>query len=174
MIVLKLRIPWWYGLPVIVDSFAVGHIRWYYLPLASISSFSEVYPYNTALVISLNYTSRLHHEVYWRILFSEVSVTHNLHLNDLLSGPFLSTCPLWVTLPGSYVPASITPRTIRVSKSHHVKVILVAPGRFKNFLFSTWSKPALGVQPTSFPMGTGSAFPGGKAAGAWSSPLTSS
>jgi hypothetical protein len=31
-----------------------------------------------------------------------------------------------------------------------------------------------GVHPTSYPMGTGGSFPGGKAAGAWSWPLTSS
>jgi hypothetical protein len=30
-----------------------------------------------------------------------------------------------------------------------------------------------GVHPTSYPMGTGGPFPGGKAAGAWSWPLTS-
>jgi hypothetical protein len=40
-----------------------------------------------------------------------------------------------------------------------------SPGRVKNFLFSTSSRPALG-SPTSYPMGTGSSFPGGKAAGA--------
>jgi hypothetical protein len=31
-----------------------------------------------------------------------------------------------------------------------------------------------GAHPTSYPMGTGGSFPGGKAAGAWSWPLTSS
>jgi len=30
-----------------------------------------------------------------------------------------------------------------------------------------------GIHPASYPMGTGSSFPGGKAAGVWSWPLTS-
>jgi hypothetical protein len=39
------------------------------------------------------------------------------------------------------------------------------PGRVKNFHFSTASRSALGVHPTSYPMATGSPFPGDKAAG---------
>jgi hypothetical protein len=46
------------------------------------------------------------------------------------------------------------------------------PGRVKNFLFSMSSRLAE-VHSTSYPMGTGGSFPGGKAAGAWSWPLTS-
>jgi hypothetical protein len=34
-------------------------------------------------------------------------------------------------------------------------------------IFSTSSRLALGVHPTSYPMGTGGSFPGGKAARAW-------
>jgi hypothetical protein len=41
-----------------------------------------------------------------------------------------------------------------------------SPSMVKNFLFSTLSRPTLGVHPTSYPMGTGGSFPGGKAAGA--------
>jgi hypothetical protein len=44
--------------------------------------------------------------------------------------------------------------------------------RVKNFIFSTSRLARVG--PTSYPMGTGCSFPGGKAAGAWSWPLTSS
>jgi hypothetical protein len=42
------------------------------------------------------------------------------------------------------------------------------------FLFTTASRTALGAHPTSYPMGTRGAFPAGKAAGAWSWPLTPS
>jgi hypothetical protein len=43
----------------------------------------------------------------------------------------------------------------------------------KNFLFSTSSRQALRDHPTSYPKGSGGSFPGGIAAGEWSSPLTS-
>jgi hypothetical protein len=42
--------------------------------------------------------------------------------------------------------------------------VLFPPGE-RDFLFSTASRPALGLHPTSCPMGTGGCFPGGKAAG---------
>jgi hypothetical protein len=40
-------------------------------------------------------------------------------------------------------------------------------------IFSSPRVPGFGVHPASYPMGTGGKFPGGKAAGAWSWPLTS-
>jgi hypothetical protein len=47
------------------------------------------------------------------------------------------------------------------------------PGRVKNFLFSTSSRPVLGPTQASYSMGARGSFPGGKAARAWSWPLTS-
>jgi hypothetical protein len=47
------------------------------------------------------------------------------------------------------------------------------PGKVKNFLFSTLFQTVSGVHPTFYPMGTGDSFPGYKAAGTWSWPLTS-
>jgi hypothetical protein len=49
----------------------------------------------------------------------------------------------------------------------------LSPGRVKDFFHVV--QPGSGVHPTSYPMGTGASFSGGgKAAGAWGWPLTSS
>jgi molybdopterin biosynthesis enzyme len=46
-----------------------------------------------------------------------------------------------------------------------------SPSRVKNFLHVAQTRS--GAHPTSYPMDTGGSFSGGKAAGAWSWPLTS-
>jgi hypothetical protein len=51
-------------------------------------------------------------------------------------------------------------------------VDISSPGRVKNFLHVV--QTGSGVHPTSYPMATSDCFPGGKAAGPWSWPLTSS
>jgi hypothetical protein len=43
----------------------------------------------------------------------------------------------------------------------------------QDFSFLHSVQTGSGTQPASYPMGTGGSFPGGKAAGAWSWPLTS-
>jgi hypothetical protein len=48
-----------------------------------------------------------------------------------------------------------------------------SPGKVKNFLFSTLPRPALGSTQPPIQWVPGGSFPEGKAAGAWSWPLTS-
>jgi hypothetical protein len=66
-------------------------------------------------------------------------------------------------LPFKECPIEIGSRDSDWLRAGRLRYRSSSPGRGKIFLFSTSSRP---VDPSSYPMGTGGSFPGGKAVGA--------
>jgi hypothetical protein len=76
----------------------------------------------------------------------------------------------WSSLFHSFVHASFTSSLIG---PHILNTLLRFPAGAGNFSLHHRVQNGSGTNPASYPMGTSGSFPGGKAAGAWSWPLTS-